>query len=106
MSIDQRQSARKIMRTRAMVVLDGTAPMPARTFDISLGGVSVTTETKLNPGQAGQVVFEMLVDGKPQLITVRAKVVHCIFSGDEFKVGFMFQPLAPDVLATITRFLK
>lgn len=89
-----------------MVVLDGGQPKGARTFDISLGGISITTDYKLNPGQTGQVVFEMLVEGKPQLITVRGKVVHCIFSGDEFKVGLMFQPLAPEALAAITRFMK
>ncbi len=88
------------------MVLDGAAPVAARTFDLSMGGMSVTTGTRVNPGQTGQVVFEMLVDGKPQIITTRVKVAHCIFSGDEFKVGFMFQTLNADATAAITKFMR
>jgi hypothetical protein len=104
--VDQRQGVRKIIRARAMLVMDGAAPVPARTFDISLAGISVTTASRMDAGKAGQVVFEMLVDGKPQIITCRAKVGHCIFSGDEFKVGFVFQPLAQEASAAITKYLR
>ncbi|TWI69933.1 PilZ domain-containing protein [Pseudoduganella lurida] len=106
MLVDQRQGVRKILRVRAMVVLDGSAPLPARTFDLGLAGMSVTTASKVDTGKPGQVVFEMLVDGKPQIITCRAKVSHCIFSGNEFKVGFVFQPLTPEATAAITKFVR
>lgn len=107
MTVDQRQTARKILRARAMLALDGGEPVPARTADISLGGISVTTEYKANANQAGQVMFEMLVDGKPTVLTCRVKVAHCIFSGNEFRVGCMFQlPLSPQASAAITRFMK
>ena len=106
MLVDQRQGVRKILRVRAMMVIDGAAPVPARTFDLSLAGVSVTSGSKLEPGQVGQVVFEMLVDGKPQIITCRAKVSHCIFSGNEFKVGFVFLPLNADATAAITKYMR
>ena len=107
MTVDQRQNARKIMRTRAMLALDGNEAMPARTADISLGGISVTSEYRADAGRLGQVMFEMLVDGKPTVLTCRVKVAHCIFSGNEFRVGCMFQgPLSPEANAAITRFMK
>ncbi|QGZ42250.1 PilZ domain-containing protein [Pseudoduganella flava] len=106
MLVDQRQGVRKILRVRAMLVMDGGAPMPARTFDLGLAGMSVTTEYKVEVNKTGQVVFEMLVDGKPQIITCKAKVSHCIFSGDHFKVGFVFQPLTPEATAAITKFMR
>ena len=106
MLVDQRQGVRKILRVRAMMVIDGTAPVPARTFDLGLAGMSVTSGTKVEPGQAGQVVFEMLVDGKPQIVTCRTKVSHCIFSGSEFKIGFVFLPLNGEAMAAITKFLR
>lgn len=107
MTVDQRQNARKILRARAMLVLDGSERMPARTADISLGGISVTAEYKANTGQTGQVMFEMLVDGKPTVLTCRIKVAHCIFSGNEFRVGCMFQlPLPPDASTAITKYMK
>ncbi len=86
--------------------MDGGAPMAARTFDLGPAGMSVTSAHKVDVGQQGQVVFEMLVDGKPQVITCRAKVNHCIFSGDEFKVGFVFQPLPPEASAAIAKFMR
>jgi hypothetical protein len=104
--VDLRQGVRKILRTRAMLVMDGAAPQPARTFDLGMAGMLVTTGHKLDVGTTGQVVFEMLVDGKPQLLTCRAKVAHCIYSGDDFKVGFVFLPLHPDATHAITRFLR
>jgi hypothetical protein len=97
---------RKILRVRAMLVMDGGAPTPARTFDLGLAGMSVTTEYQVDVNKTGQVVFEMLVDGKPQIITCKAKVSHCIFSGDHFKVGFVFQPLLPEATAAITKFMR
>ena len=106
MLVDQRQGVRNILRVRAMVVIDGAAPIAARTFDLGLAGMSVTTGNRVETGHAGQVVFEMLVDGKPQIITCRAKVSHCIFSGDEFKVGFVFQPLTPEAINAITKFVR
>ncbi|MTV56178.1 PilZ domain-containing protein [Pseudoduganella buxea] len=106
MGIDQRQGVRKILRTKAMLVIDGAAPALARTFDLGQGGMAVTTEKKVEVGQGGQVVFELLVEGKPQLLTCRVKVAHCIFSGDEFKVGFAFGTLAPEVNAAIAKYIR
>jgi hypothetical protein len=106
MLVDSRQGARKILRVKAMIVMDGAGPVAARTFDLGLAGMSLTSENKVIIGQTGQVVFEMLVDGKPQLISVRGKASHCIFSGDEFKLGFTFLPLDNDAAGAITKFMR
>ncbi len=89
-----------------MIVLDGGAPMAARTFDLGLAGISLTSENKVEVGATGQVVFEMLVDGKPQIVNTRGKVNNCIFSGNEFKIGFVFLPLDNEAAAAITRFMR
>jgi hypothetical protein len=104
--VDTRQGARKILRVKAMIVMDGGHPMHARTFDLGMAGMSVTADQKVAVGQAGQVVFEMLVDGKPQIVNCRGKVNHCIFSGDEFKVGFVFMPLSNEAASAITKFMR
>ena len=49
-----------------MVVMDGEAPQPGRTLDISATGVSLTLGHKLPVGQPGQVSFELFLDGKAQ----------------------------------------
>ncbi len=86
--------------------MDGGSPMGARTFDLGLAGISLTSEHKVNVGASGQVLFEMLVDGKPQIVTTRGKVNHCIFSGDEFKIGFVFAPLDNEAAGAITKFMR
>ncbi len=106
MLVDSRQGARKILRVRAMIVMDGGAPIAARTFDLGLAGISLTSEHKVQVGATGQIVFEMLVDGKPQIVTTRGKASHCIFSGDEFKIGFVFLPLDNDAAGAITKFMR
>ncbi|HEY0584720.1 MAG TPA: PilZ domain-containing protein [Pseudoduganella sp.] len=106
MLVDSRQGARKILRVRAMIVMDGGAPMAARTFDLGLAGISLTSEQKVQVGANGQIVFEMLVDGKPQIVTTRGKVNNCIFSGNEFKIGFTFAPLDNEAAGAITKFMR
>jgi hypothetical protein len=104
--VDQRQISRKILRAKAMVVLDGTAPAPARTLDICQSGLSVTMEHMVQAGAMGNVSFEMFIDGKAQIITCRAKVTYCIFSGDDVKVGFQFMNPDQATLAAITKFMR
>jgi len=89
-----------------MVVLDGAAPTPVRTLDISQSGLSVTMGHMVQAGAAGNVSFEMFIDGKPQIITCRAKVAYCIFSGDEVKVGFQFINPEGAAMAAITKFMR
>jgi hypothetical protein len=54
----------------------------------------------------GQVSFELFVDGKGQILSTRAKVNYCIFSGDHFKIGYQF--MNPDMafMATLNKFLR
>lgn len=89
-----------------MIVMDGGAPIGARTFDLGLAGISLTSEQKVQVGANGQVVFEMLVDGKPQIVNTRGKVNNCIFSGNEFKIGFTFAPLDNEAAGAITKFMR
>jgi hypothetical protein len=104
--VDQRSGARKIVRAKAVVVMDGLPPQQGRTIDLSGTGVSLTYDHKLAVGHMGQVTFELFMDGKGQLVNTRVKVNYCIFSGDQFKIGFNF--VTPDVatMATVNKFLR
>jgi c-di-GMP-binding flagellar brake protein YcgR len=104
--VDHRSASRKIVRTKAVVVMDGMQPQQGRTLDISSTGLSLTFEHKLAVGHMGQVSFELFLEGKGQLVNTRSKVTYCIFSGDHFKIGFQF--LNPDMatMATVNKFLR
>jgi PilZ domain len=103
---EQRQSGRKIVKVKALVAMEGQAPMPGRTSDLGSNGVSIAVEQPLQVGQAGQVGFDLLVDGKLVPIVARAKVIYCIFSGGEFKVGFQFLNLDLNAMTQLSRFLR
>lgn len=106
MVVETKSIARKIVRTRAMLVLEGAAPMPARTVDISTAGATVTVGEQVKVGQRGHLSFELLLEGKPQLISARVSATHCIFSGDELKVGLHFLSPEPATVAAISRFMR
>ena len=103
---DQRQSGRKIVKVKAVVAMEGTGPIPGRTSDLGSNGVSIAVDHPLRVGQAGQVAFDLLVDGKLAPIAARAKVIYCIFSGGDFKVGFQFLNLDLGAMTQLSRFLR
>lgn len=106
MLTDQRKSARKILKVKAVVAMDGQAPMLVRTLDISANGVSISVPEPMRGGQAGQISFDLMVDGKSTPIATRVKVMYCIFSSDEFKIGFQFLNLDMNAISQLARFLR
>ena len=106
MLVDQRSGARKILRSKAVMVMDGLPPILGRTLDISASAVSLTSDRKLATGDIGTVSFELFVEGRAQVVSCRSRVNYCIFSGDHFKIGFQF--MNPDLasMATINIFLR
>lgn len=104
--MDQRSGVRKIVRAKAVVVMDGMAPMQGRTIDVNATGLSLTFDHKLSVGDMGEMSFELFVEGKAQILTTRVRVNYCIFSGDHFKIGYQF--MAPDMafMATLNKFLR
>ncbi|CAN7418785.1 PilZ domain-containing protein [Duganella sp. LjRoot269] len=106
MLVDQRSMARKIVRAKVVLAMDGMPPQQGRTIDISSNGLSLTFDHKLAVGHMGQVSFELFIDGKAQILSSRSKVSYCIFSGDHFKIGLQF--LNPDAATTtaVNKFLR
>jgi len=104
--VDQRSVARKIVRAKAVVIMDGMPPLQGRTIDISAQGLSLNFEHKLGTGHMGQLSFELFIDGKAQLLTCRSKVTYCIFSGDHFKIGYQFLNLDSITSSAINKFLR
>jgi hypothetical protein len=104
--VEQRSAARKIMRAKAVIVMDGAPPMQGRTLDIGSSGMSITFDHKLEVGHLGNISFELFLDGKAQVMTCRSKVSYCIFSGDSFKIGYLFVNLDAATTAAISKFLR
>lgn len=103
---EQRKSARKILKVRALLAMDGQAPRQVRTVDVAANGVSVTVAEPVAAGQLGQVGFDLLVDGRTAPVAGRVKVAYCIFSNDEFKIGLQFLNLDVNGMNQLQRFLR
>ena len=89
-----------------MWVMDGGEPRPARTLDLGAGGISITCDYRLDIGVSGQVVWEMLVNGKPQVMVVRSKVTNCILSNNQFKIGLAFSSPDNEMQNAINKFMR
>ena len=106
MFTEQRKSIRKIFKAKAVLAMEGEAPAMARTTDVGANGVSVTVAAPVKPGQAGQLGFDLMVEGKMVKINARARVQYCILSQGEFKVGLEFLNLELAAMTALARFLR
>jgi c-di-GMP-binding flagellar brake protein YcgR len=103
---EQRQSQRKILKTRAMLVPEGGAPLMGRTTDLSANGLSVNLAQPLGIGQTVQLRFDLLVEGKVVVIHSRARTQYCILSNGEFKLGLQFLSLELAAMTAVSRYLR
>jgi hypothetical protein len=101
---EQRWSARKIFRAKATLALQGAEAVPCRTHDLGASGMSLNLPYPLTVGQAGTIKFDLLVEGKVKPVTASGKVIYCIYSNGEFKIGFKFVNLDLLVLTAIAKF--
>lgn len=90
---EARGAARKVLRCPALVTLPDARTVKARTFDVSMSGLSVMVDSPLTPGQVCTIAFDAFAGAKLVRINVAARAIHCSLSGTEgFRVGFQFEP--------------
>jgi hypothetical protein len=103
---DQRQQERKVLRTRALLRIDGMEQFLVKTLDISTAGVGVACPKQLQTGQTGKIAFEIFFNGRNYSVASNARVMYCIYnSNDGFKVGLQFVNLDMTNASVITRFM-
>jgi hypothetical protein len=103
---EPRKSNRKIYKAKVQLALGGKPALAGRTMDIGVDGISASFADPVEAGQAGHVRFDLLVDGRPNTITTACKVIYCIFSHGEFRVGIGFTSLDAAATSLVTRLLR
>ena len=103
---EQRTNKRKILKVKALLMMEGGDTVLARTVDVAGDGLCLLVGTSLKPGAVGTVRFEIFHEGKAISITARSRVQYCILSNGEFKVGFQFVNLELSAMASLSRFLQ
>ena len=106
MSDESRQQERKILRTKALLRMDGMEQFLVKTMDVSTAGVGVACPKLLQQGQGGQIAFEMYFNGRNYQVASRIKVMYCIYNkNDGFKVGMQFVNLDMPSASAITKYM-
>lgn len=106
MGEELRLQERKVLRTRALLRIDGMDQFLVKTMDISTAGVGISCPKMLQAGQGGQIAFEMYFNGRNYQVASRVKVMYCIYnSNDGFKVGMQFMNLDMASASAITKFM-
>lgn len=68
--------------------MPGSAPLRAKTIDISLGGVSLIVADQLPLGQICTIAFEAPLGDNIARVTAVARVIYSILTGTEgFRIG-------------------
>ncbi len=106
MLIEQRNSPRRVLKTRAVAVFTGVAPITARTIDVSGNGISLSFSRQIPTGLECDLTFDLFLDGQIREIRTRSKVMHCVFSNGEYKVGFQFLNLELSAMTLLAKFLR
>lgn len=106
MFIEQRLAPRRALKVKVLIAPEAVEPVIARTLDISSSGLCVNTMQPMPLADTAQLRFDLLVDGKANPIQVKCKVLYCVLSGSEYKVGFQFLNLNLTAMTTIAKYLR
>ncbi len=102
MSEDKRSAKRVVLRVRATLIDQNGNQSPARTFDVSTGGVCLLTETPLILAQKYTVIFQMSMRGGNTQVTAEGTIAYCMLSSNQFKSGLQFSSLPVSARNAIT----
>lgn len=103
---EQRQSPRKVLRTRVGLAIDGCEPVFGKTVDVSVTGCCVCVADPAPIGQLGQVAFDLMVDGHFSHVNTRVKAMYCIFGGGDYKIGLKFVDLDMPTATALAGYMK
>lgn len=88
---DRRDSSRKVLHVQARIIPDGDEPLAVQTIDLSLGGVSITSNRPLNVGQECAVELGVSIPGLATPPSLRAGVRYCAqLTPGQYRIGMKF----------------
>ncbi|QPI49281.1 PilZ domain-containing protein [Massilia antarctica] len=94
------------MKVKAVVVVDGFAPVTVRTVDIGSSGICVMSPDPIQVGVDALLRFNLPVEGSVTAIEVRSRASYCILSHGDFKVGFNFLNLSLSGMTQLAKFMR
>jgi len=107
--IERRAHERKALSMGVSVVVRGMAPLQARAFDVSDGGIGFVAQSSLRTGSACQLTFTLSsTSAVRREIETRATIAYCFLSPEMggYKVGAQFKDLGGSANTAVQEFLR
>lgn len=95
-----------MLKTRAVVIFEGVAPLTARTVDVGGSGICLNYPQPLPIGRECALSFDLFLDGKVSTVKTRSKALYCTFSNGEYKIGFQFLNLELSAMTLLAKFMR
>lgn len=105
---DRRAFARHLLHTQASLVLSDGQKVPARTLDISKGGLGVVADLNARVGtKLGLSVSLPIHPRGSAILSTQVVVANCVLDGQEggFRMGLMFFDLDAQARQVLARVL-
>jgi len=105
--MDKRSSARKSLRIKAALHVDGAQSVPVYTVDIGKFGMCLVNIPHLiEMGKNVRVAFDVLFAGKVHNVDLAARVAYCLNSeGEGYRAGLQFLNLESDSAIIIAQYV-
>gem|GEM_PF-2853592 len=104
---ETQNTATKILRCPAKVVLNNTTVLNAQMMNISVRGATMVLTRQISPGQPGVVEFDMLSEFSRRHLKIKAKAAYCICIGiTGFRVWMQFTELDNDSKNALTEYVR
>lgn len=103
---ERRAVPRKPLQRRITLKLQDDTVLNGQAVDLTMGGVRVRVDRALSAPQECAIEFSIMIEGQPQAVSGRGRILSCVCTGMSFSVGVQFVQLGDAGKAVIARFLQ
>lgn len=102
---ERRATPRKRLHRRATVTLKDNTVLHGQAIDLSTGGIRVGVDCALSVPQECTIDFSIMMEGQPQPVSGRGRILSCVCTGMTFTIGLQFVQLNDASKAVIARYM-
>jgi hypothetical protein len=102
---ERRAAPRKPLQRRITLTLKDTTLLHGQAVDLTSGGMRVSVDRAISVPQECAIEFSIMIEGQPQSISGRGRILSCVCTGMTFSIGLQFVQLGAAGKAVIARYL-
>jgi hypothetical protein len=102
---ERRALPRKPLQRRITLTLADNIILHGQAVDLTTGGMRVGVDRSLSVPQECEIDFSIMIEGQPQPVQGRGRILSCVCTGMNFSIGLQFVKLSDASKATIAKYL-